>query len=280
MTPKDIEIRHCDTVEEYWACVDLERRIWEGEDVDLVPPTVFVVVRHTGGQVFGAFDPERGGQMIGFTLAMPAFREGRHYLHSHMTAVLPEYQNRGVGRRLKLFQREEALGRGLELVEWTFDPLEIRNAYFNLERLGAIMRRYHADFYGRTSSPLHANLPTDRLVAEWWLRAPRVEALAAGRSLPRGAGAGKDRVRILVPANIAELRRAAPEEAARVLGRIREQFQQWFARGYVATGMEMSAEGGSYLLEPAEGIEGDPRADGAHDLAVCWSLRKGRRIGP
>jgi predicted GNAT superfamily acetyltransferase len=227
----------------------------------VVPSTIFVVTRHTGGQVFGAFDRARDGKMVGFTLAFPALREGRppdepgrRYLHSHMTAVLAEYQNRGIGRRLKLFQREEALGRGIGLVEWTFDPLEIRNAYFNLERLGAVVRQYNPDFYGRTSSPLHANLPTDRLLAEWWLRSPRVEAAVSGQKL--SAAPATEMARVLVPANIAELRKSAPVEAARILADIREELQKWFARGYVTVGMEVGAKGGSYLLAPANAVEG------------------------
>jgi len=264
--PREIEICHCKTVEEFWACVDLERQVWSSEDVDLVPSTIFVVMQHTGGQVFGAFDPERGstrlttggGKMIGFVLAFPALHGTKPYLHSHMTAVLAEYQNRGIGRRLKLYQREEALARGIELVEWTFDPLEIRNAYFNLERLGAIVRRYNPDFYGQTSSPLHANLPTDRLLAEWWLRSPRVEAAVSGRRTPAVMAAEKDKVRILVPANIAELRRMAPEEAARVLSGVRKQFQKCFAQDYVATGMEITAEGGRYVLVPGGSRDLDP----------------------
>jgi predicted GNAT superfamily acetyltransferase len=223
--------------------------VWGGEDIDLVPHTVFVVTRHTGGQVFAAYD---GGRMIGFTLAFPAFQNGRPYLHSHMTAVLDEYQNRGIGRRLKLFQREDAMKRGIEQVEWTFDPLEIRNAYFNLVRLGAVVQRYNADFYGPTTSPLHANLPTDRLVAEWMLRSARVEAAVAERA----PAAPEDAVRILVPADIATLRRTEPAKAAQIQRGVRDEFQKWFAKGYAAVGMEVSAKGGTYLLAPAAKVEG------------------------
>src|SRR6202012_2433270 len=106
------------------------------------------------------------------------------YLHSHMLAVLPEYRNAGLGRRLKLAQRDDALSRGFDLMEWTFDPLEIKNAYFNLERLGAIARRYNVNQYGITSSPLQGGLPTDRLVAEWWLKSKRVEQLLANGKYP------------------------------------------------------------------------------------------------
>ena len=120
-TPSDIEIRHCESLAEYDECVKLELLTW-GEHIT-VPSAIFVVAHHTGGQILGAFD---GKRMIGFTLALAGTRGGKPFLHSHMTAVLPEYQNRGIARRLKLFQREDALKNGVPLVEWTFDPLELK----------------------------------------------------------------------------------------------------------------------------------------------------------
>ena len=125
--------------------------------------------------------------MVGFTLALVGTRAAKPFLHSHMTAVLPEFQNQGVGRRLKLFQRHDALKRGIRLVEWTFDPLELKNAHFNFVRLGAIARRFIPNCYGVTESPLHAGLPTDRLVAEWWIDSDRVKNILADNSLPAAA---------------------------------------------------------------------------------------------
>jgi predicted GNAT superfamily acetyltransferase len=178
-----IEIRHCRSLPEYDDGARLERLIW-GEEIT-VPTPIFVVADHTGGQVIGAYD---GNKMVGLTLALAGFRGSLRFLHSHMTAVLPEYQNRGVGRRLKLFQRQDALKRGIPLVEWTFDPLELKNAHFNLVRLGAVARRYIPDCYGVTESPLHAGLPTDRLVAEWWIDSVRVKEILAGNLPPANPG--------------------------------------------------------------------------------------------
>lgn len=242
-----VRLRHCHSLEEFQACLGLQKAVWGGDDLDVVPLPLFVVAAETGGQVLGAF--QESGRMIGFTLALAAVREGRPFLHSHMTAVLPEYQNRGIGRQLKLFQREDAVRRGLDLVEWTFDPLELRNAHFNLVRLGAIVRRFLPNCYGVTSSPLHAGLPTDRLVAEWWLGSARVECAMAGK-MQSGPTPRKDVVRVTVPQNIADLKRSQPAEAIRVQGRIREQFQEWFGRRYAATGLERDDDGGSYVLEP------------------------------
>ena len=137
-------------------------------------PAPFIVAEKIGGQVIGAFDD---GKLVAFALSVPGARGGHSYLHSQMLAVSAEYRNAGLGRRIKFFQREDALACGFELIEWTFDPLEIKNAYLNIERLGAIARRYSVNQYGFTSSPLQGGLPSDRLVAEWWLKSKRVEYL-------------------------------------------------------------------------------------------------------
>ena len=138
-----------------------------------------MVAKRIGGQVIGAFD---GDTQIGFAMSLPGYRDGKPYLHSHMLAVLPQYRNEGIGRRLKLAQRDDAIARGFDLMEWTLNPLEIRNAHLNIARLGAIVRRYEPNFYGPSSSPLQGGLPTDRLYAEWWLRSSRVASICAVRS--------------------------------------------------------------------------------------------------
>lgn len=242
-----VHLRRLTALAEFDRCVELQRQVWEFADLDLVPTPIFVVAAHTGGQVLGAFD---GEQIVGFILALAGYREGRVFLHSHMAAVLPRYQNAGVGRRLKFEQRAEALERGIRLVEWTFDPLELRNAHFNLERLGAIARHYLPNLYGQTTSPLHGSLPTDRLVAEWWIDTPRVDACVAGEKLARPANLE----RIRVPGKIAEWREANPLAAERAQREVREQFQHWLARGYAAVGFESdpASRDGIYLLAPYE----------------------------
>jgi predicted GNAT superfamily acetyltransferase len=244
-----IEVRHCRTLDEFESCLALERAVWGAADIDLVPLPIFVVVAHTGGQVLGAYD---GGRMVGFTMAMPGFRAAKLFIHSHMTAVLEEYRDRGVGRRLKLFQREDALSRGIDLVEWTFDPLELKNAYFNLERLGAVVREFLPNVYGITTSPLHGGLPTDRLVAEWRLNSPRVVARVAGSP---GRAAAADAVRIRIPRNIGELKQSHPAEAARVQAAARDEFQHWLGRGHIVTGIEFTGDAGIYLLEPVDAVK-------------------------
>ena len=120
--------------------------MWGYSDGDLVPRRVFILADRIGGQVIGAFD---GDVLVGFAMSLPGLRDGRPYLHSHMLAVLPEYRNAGLGRRLKLAQRDDALARGIDLMEWTFDPLEIKNAHLNIARLGAIAGGTSGIFTGR-----------------------------------------------------------------------------------------------------------------------------------
>ena len=228
-----VTVRACNTLSEFSDCVTLQREVWHFSDLDIVTADLLLLTAKTGGQVFGAFD---GKRMIGFAYAVPALREKLVYLHSHMVAVLPEYQNRGIGRLLKLAQREEALSRDIKLIEWTFDPLEIRNAYFNIVRLGVVIRRYQPDLYGITSSPLHRGLPTDRLFAEWWLESERVKAILSGR----GDVCAKDRaITFAAP---------SPETARGIQAKLREEFQESFRQGLVVTRFERSEGRGTYWL--------------------------------
>jgi predicted GNAT superfamily acetyltransferase len=239
-----IEIRACRQLDEMRACVALQKEVWNFSDAELVPLRMFVVAEKVGGQVIGAFS---GNEMIGFALSVPGARGGHLYLHSHMLAVRKQHQNAGLGRRIKLFQRNDALARGFELIEWTFDPLEIKNSYLNIEKLGAIARRYSVNQYGITSSPLQGGLPTDRLVAEWWLKSQRVESLLQSGTLPRT----ETLATISVPAEIYEWK-ASPATrslAKEVQDRNREQFVKAFADGLSVLGYERGPQGsGKFLL--------------------------------
>ena len=221
----NIRIQQLTELEHFERCVDLQIEVWGYSDGDVIPRRVFVVAQRIGGQVIGAFD---GDTLVGFAMALPGYRDGMPYLHSHMLAVLPHYRNAGIGRRLKVAQRDEAIARGFDLMEWTFDPLEIRNAHLNIHRLGAVVRRYQRDFYGPSSSPLQGGLPTDRLYAEWWLNSDRVAKVLSGEHrLPDAAE------RITVPHSIYQWKQDAQQrDAARFLqARNREAFEAAFHRG-------------------------------------------------
>jgi predicted GNAT superfamily acetyltransferase len=243
-----ILVRLCHGIEEFEACVKVERAVWKSADIDVVPIPLFVIASETGGQVIGAF---HGSDVAGFTMAIAGWRDRKPFLHSHMTAVLDRYRDRGIGRRLKLFQREDALARGISLIEWTFDPLIIKNAYFNLMRLGAVARRYLPNAYGITTSPLHAALPTDRLLVEWHLRSPRVRRMLAGkRATPVFS---KKAVRISIPAGLEDLKRSDPAEAVRRQSWMRAQFTRLLGKGYAATAVAPNQSGVDYILEPWKG---------------------------
>lgn len=244
MSRDSMVIRRCYGLDELKACVALQKEVWNFTDAELVPLRMFVVAEKVGGQVMGAFD---GNEMVGFALSVPGTRSGHIYLHSHMLAVRKDYRNSGLGRRLKLLQREDALARGIELIEWTFDPLEIKNAYLNIKKLGAIARRYNINQYGITSSPLQGGLPSDRLIAEWWLKSRRVETLLATGKIP----ACKQESTIEVPAQIYEWKAAAETKsrAQQVQERNRERFLLAFNDDLAVLGYERDSEGnGKFLL--------------------------------
>jgi predicted GNAT superfamily acetyltransferase len=237
-----IEIAALTTQEEFQQAVGLQQEIWGFVEIELLPVRLFIVANKIGGHSFGAFDSKR---MVGFCLAIPGMKPGaKGYLHSHMLGVLPEYSDRGLGRALKLAQRADALERRIDLIEWTFDPLELKNAYFNVEKLGAIIRRYVANQYGITTSVLHGGLPTDRCTAEWWIDSERVHAAIDGRPVSRPA----IEATIEVPATIAEVRQSDPKQAREIQKAVGERFQKLFDMGLAVIGFERSEAAGSYLL--------------------------------
>jgi predicted GNAT superfamily acetyltransferase len=244
VTADTIAVRNCTELEEFRECLALQKEVWGFADNELVPLRIFSLAPKIGGQVIGAWD---GGMLAGFALSIPGMRNGHAYLHSHMLGVKDGYRNGGLGRCIKLFQREDAVAHGYELMEWTFDPLEIKNAYFNLERLGAIARRYNINQYGITSSPLQGFLPTDRLVAEWWLTSKRVETLLSTGNYPEFA----EQVRVEVPAEIYAWKELPDtrQKAAVVQLRNREAFLSAFSRGLACLGYERDTQGnGRFLL--------------------------------
>ncbi len=240
-----VSIEVCTTLDEIRQCVDLQRAIWNDPDEDLIPSTILTVANKIGGHVLLAKD---GARAVGFAFAFPAFHGELRYLHSHIVGVMPEYQNRGLGRQLKLKQRELALVLQIPLMEWTFDPLALRNAYFNIARLGAIIRCFQSNVYGITSSPLHSGLPTDRLVAEWWLSSSRVNSALAGNS-PVSIS---DAVQIIVPAEMEGWKNSGSPRAIEVQQGLKKEFQERFDRGFAVTGFRIENGNGIYLLELQE----------------------------
>jgi predicted GNAT superfamily acetyltransferase len=270
-----VQFRTCNDLAEFEACVQIEIATWGYVESELVPRKSFLLAQKIGGQVIGAFETgneEAGneatreqenekaaeeatrkerGKLVGFALSLPGIKlvegEPQPYLHSHMLAVLESHRNQGLGAQLKWQQRAEALSRGIRHMEWTFDPLEIKNAFLNIHRLGAIVREYRVNFYGVSSSRLQGGLPTDRLLAEWELDSPEVEALQTQR--PAAVRGIEDR--ILVPVSIDQWKanEATRERALAVQTENRQKFQQAFSHGLVVLDFSRDAQGnGVYEL--------------------------------
>ncbi|HVW87519.1 MAG TPA: GNAT family N-acetyltransferase [Bryobacteraceae bacterium] len=237
-----IEIETLTTEQQFRDAVALQKMIWGFDEIELLPVRLFVVATKVGGQAYGAYVD---GRMVAFCLAIPGLKPGAQpYLHSHMLGVLPDYRDLGVGRLLKLRQREDAIARGIELIEWTFDPLELKNAYFNVERLGAIVRRYVRNQYGTTTSHLHGGLPTDRCTAEWWVSSERVRNIVNGEPFENPPILE----RIRVPADIADIRRKDPKRARLIQEEMADQFESAFRRGLAVVNVDRTPEWGTYLL--------------------------------
>jgi predicted GNAT superfamily acetyltransferase len=241
-------IRPCQKLEELAAIVKVQRQIWGYAEHELYPLRLFVTLKRIGGQVLGAFTPR--GSLVGFVASLPAWRGAHRYYCSLSLGVLRAHENRGLGRALKMAQRRAALGVGIDLIEWTFDPLRAKNAYLNIVRLGAIARRYQPDYYGQVESRLQGGLPSDRLIVEWRLRSTRVKRALAGKS-PRRSQENPAAV-VEIPTNIDQLVRSNPQEARQRQLAVRRQLQELFAQNLAITGFEYGVKSARYLLDSYE----------------------------
>jgi len=243
-----MEIRQVRSIEEYDACVRLQREVFGLPDLEISPRRHLIVSEQAGGWTLGAF---ADGKLVGFVHHLVAVHENEIFGYSHMMAVAAEFQNQGVGTRLKWAQRERALREGRTFIKWTFEPVRARNAHFNLNRLGVVVRSYAVNFYGtdyatnpteRASGPL--GLDSDRLFASWELRSPRVDALADGREY----SVGQPEVTIEIPTDFSALLKSDPEAAKQESLRIREEFLRAFSAGLVCRAFERDEQRPRYLL--------------------------------
>jgi predicted GNAT superfamily acetyltransferase len=280
----DLTCRDLTTLEEYAQVVELERVIWGPGYDEVVPVPILAVTVLRGGILIGAFASNR---MVGFVYSLPGIKHGKPTQWSHMLGVLDEHRNDGTGRRLKLLQRERTLAMGLDLIEWTYDPMQALNAHLNFTKLGAIVEEYEVNVYGTSHSPLHGGNPTDRFVCEWWIRKPHVERRLLGQEREGGeaaankvltirtselADAGRAnratpagewlvcreidlaletrRLTVEIPTGFTEMLSQAPDIALEWRMATRQIFTAYFARGYRAVEFFLDrANGkGAYLL--------------------------------
>lgn len=241
----DLEIRECTTLDEMAACVQLQRVVFPLPEAEISPVRHFVVTKNAGGFALGAFD---GNRLAGFSLSVPAFLRGERAFYSHMTAILPEYQSHGIGARLKWAQRERAMAAGVNHIKWTFEPVKARNAYFNLEKLGATVCEFRENFYGidyATAPEFRRGFASDRLFAEWDIASEKVAALAKGDTFsePHPPVANIEIINDW-PGLVAE----DPERALDMQNRIREEFLTAFRFGFVCRGFYRDEERPAFLL--------------------------------
>ncbi len=235
----DYTVRECTSLEDYKSCIEMHSRIWQYDNLDVTPLRSFVIAHRSGGFTLAAF--EASGKMLGFALALAAFDENlTPYFYSNMLAVEPELQNAGIGIRLKLAQREHVLKRGVSLMAWTFDPLQSRNAYLNIFKLGGVVRNYFVNYYGNQStSVLHRGLDTDRLFVEWWVKSERVAAALASRNRIE-----KPVAAVEIPRQIEEIKKRDIGEGRRWQMKVRSEFQNLLNDGLYCAGFEADAAGG------------------------------------
>ena len=270
----EYSIRPLTTIEDCRRVVDLEKLVWGYTDAeDVVPVPVLIVSVKRGGILLGAFD--RAGEMVGFVYSLSALKDGRASQWSHMLGVLPEARDSGLGTRLKLEQRTATLRMGLDLIEWTYDPLQAMNAHLNFAKLGVIVTEYEENIYGESSSPLHRGTPTDRFVAEWWLSSPDVERRIASGDGPQANPAStapsvnsvrrqggsvecadvdlhrtEPRLAVEIPMGFNQLMQDEPAQALAWRMATRQIFTTYLHRGYrvVDFFLDRSAQKGRYIL--------------------------------
>ena len=251
MSGAEIVIRECTSVEEFQQCIDLERTVWNDADIGIMPIRLYMISKASSAPTFGAF--EASGKLVGFVHTMIALIDKHVVYHSHLAAVLEGWRHQAIGYKMKLAQRDHAIRAGVPLIIWTFDPLQSRNAHFNINKLGAVIRRYADNYYGEgLSTVFDSAVPSDRIFAEWWVSSPHVEsALAGNRPGMPGMPSMKDELHsVAIPDDIEKVRAQSVEEHQRWRVRVREDFQSKLASGLIVRGFERESGRGRYLFGP------------------------------
>ncbi|MGI8467193.1 MAG: GNAT family N-acetyltransferase [Pyrinomonadaceae bacterium] len=242
-----IEIRECSTLEEFRDCAKLQKEVFGLPDIEVSPVRHLIVTKSAGGFVLGAFD---GENLIGFVLSVPGFDAGERFFYSHMTAVSQKYQNGGIGAKLKWTQRDFSLARNVNFIKWTFQPVLARNANFNLNRLGATIKKYLPNFYGTDYPNLSAQtakigLDSDRLYCNWDLNSEKVIALSNSENF---AETGEIALKIEIPNDWNLLVKSDLKKAQAEQERIKNEFQTAFAENLICRAFERSETNPKYVL--------------------------------
>jgi predicted GNAT superfamily acetyltransferase len=248
MSDSDITIRECVSIEDFNQCIELERAVWKDDDIDIMPIRLYMISKACKAPTIGAFDSSGG--LVGFVHTMLALAGRNVVYHSHMAAVLEDMRHRDIGYRIKLFQRRMAIEAGVPLIIWTFDPLQSRNAHFNINKLGAVIRRYEENYYGEGASTVFdPGVPSDRIFAEWWVMSPHVESVLAG-----ARPSFEEDDSIVIPYDVNSIRENSIDEHLRWRLRARHQFQDKLGRGPIIRGFVSNGDlcESRYILGPDE----------------------------
>lgn len=243
MSELDITIKECSSTEDFRQCIELEQAVWKDDDLGIMPIRLYMISKACNAPTIGAFEPS--GRLVGFVHTMIALMDKHVIYHSHLAAVREDLRHKDIGHKMKLAQREHAIHAGVPLIVWTFDPLQSRNAHLNVNKLGAIIRRYEVNYYGEgLSAVFDADVPSDRVYAEWWVSSPHVES-ALARNHPRVESPVES---VLIPQDINEVRAQSVEEHLKWRLRVREDFQRKLVTGRIVRGFERESGSSRFLL--------------------------------
>jgi len=243
MSEPDVIIRECSSTDDFQQCIELERAVWKDDDLGLMPIRLYMISKACNAPTFGAFEPT--GRLVGFVHTMIAMMDKHVIYHSHLAAVREDLRHKDIGYRMKLAQREHALEAGIPLIIWTFDPLQSRNAHLNINKLGAIIRRYEVNYYSEgLSTVFDSGVPSDRVFAEWWVSSPHVQSAVEGNR-PRVEGSPDS---VSIPENINEVRAQSIDEHLRWRLSVRQEFQIKLAAGLIVRGFERQSGSSRFLF--------------------------------
>ncbi|PYT04879.1 MAG: hypothetical protein DMF60_13870 [Acidobacteria bacterium] len=243
MSELEIDIRECTSTEDFQQCIELERAVWKDDDLGIMPIRLYMISKACNAPTIGAFEPS--GRLVGFVHTMIALMDKHVVYHSHLAAVREELRHNDIGYKMKLAQRQHAIEAGVPLIIWTFDPLQSRNAHLNINKLGAVIRRYEVNYYSEgLSTVFDSDVPSDRVFAQWWVSSSHVESVLAGNR-PRVAAPAES---VLIPEDINSVRASSIEEHLKWRLRVREDFRRKLAGGLIVRGFERESGTSRYML--------------------------------
>ena len=243
MPDLEIVIRECTSTDDFQQCIELEREVWKDDDLGIMPIRLYMISKACNAPTIGAFEPS--GRLVGFVHTMIALMDKHIVYHSHLAAVREDLRHNDIGYKMKVAQRKHAVAAGVPLIIWTFDPLQSRNAHLNVNKLGAVIRRYEVNYYSEgLSTVFDSDVPNDRVFAEWWVSSGHVESALAGNR-PRLENPAAS---VVIAGDINSVRARSVEEHLKWRLRVRDDFRSKLTKGLIVRGFERDGDTSRYLL--------------------------------